>query len=146
MVALATTGCGDGHRASAVTRPAAYVITIGKSQARVEIASTPQERERGLMGRTALGANEGMLFLFADYQKRAFWMKDTKIPLSIAFVTRDGLIADIQDMEPETMTLHQSSQPAIMALEMPKGWFERNGVKVGDGITLPTDLVPREIR
>jgi uncharacterized membrane protein (UPF0127 family) len=103
----------------------------------VEIADTPAKQEAGLMGRTALAADAGMLFVFDRDQPLSFWMKDTLIPLSIAFINSEGLIVDIQDMQPLDETPHDSAAPAKYALEVNQGFFAANGIQVGDQAVLP---------
>ena len=98
----------------------------------VEVPKTPQERAQGLMGRRHLGENEGMLFIFETEDYHSFWMKNTLIPLSIAFLDREGKILKIADMEPLTLESHPPPRPILYALEMKKGWFSANGVQVGD--------------
>jgi hypothetical protein len=98
----------------------------------VEVAKTPEERTRGLMGRKHLGKDEGMLFIFEKEDYHGFWMKDTQIPLSIAFIDKEGRIVRITDMKPLTLETHNPPQPILYALEMKKGWFSANGLKVGD--------------
>ncbi len=100
----------------------------------VEVARTPTERAKGLMGRRSLGWEEGMLFIFEVEDYHSFWMKDTPIALSIAFIDREGRIVSITDMEALSLDSHSPPAPILYALEMRKGWFSRNGVKVGDRI------------
>jgi len=96
-----------------------------------ELARTPQEREMGLMYREALEKNTGMLFIFQDSQVRSFWMKNTFIPLDIAYLDAELRVVDIQGMEAQTLDSHPSAQPAMFALEVPLGWFEEMGIGVG---------------
>jgi uncharacterized membrane protein (UPF0127 family) len=103
----------------------------------VEIAATDAERERGLMGRTALAEDAGMLFVFDQEQQLSFWMKDTLIPLSIAYIDGGGRIVDIQDMQPLDETPHPSAEPARYALEVNQGFFAARGIQVGDRAELP---------
>jgi hypothetical protein len=98
----------------------------------VEVAQTPEERSHGLMGRKHLGRDEGMLFIFETEDTHGFWMKDTLLPLSIAFIGKDGRIVWITDMKPLTSDSHVPPRPILYALEMNKGWFSSHGVKVGD--------------
>ena len=98
----------------------------------VEVAQTPEERSRGLMGRKYLKKDEGMLFAFTTEDYHGFWMKDTLIPLSIAFIDKDGRVAWVTDMKPLTLDSHVPPRPILYALEMNKGWFSSHGVKVGD--------------
>ena len=103
----------------------------------VEIPATDAERERGLMGRTALPEDAGMLFVFDQEQQLSFWMKDTLIPLSIAYIDGGGRIVDIQDMQPLDETPHPSAEPARYALEVNQGFFAARGIQVGDRAELP---------
>jgi hypothetical protein len=98
----------------------------------VEVAKSPEERANGLMGRKHLGKNEGMLFIFEIEDYHGFWMKDTIIPLSIAFIDREGRIVKITDMKPLALESHIPPKPVLYALEMNKGWFSANGINVGD--------------
>ncbi len=98
----------------------------------VEVAKTPTERAKGLMGRKHLGPEEGMFFIFETEDYHSFWMKDTLISLSIAFIDKSGRIVRITDMKPLSSASHPPPVPILFALEMKKGWFSANGVKVGD--------------
>ena len=98
----------------------------------VEVAKTPEERAKGLMERKQLGQDEGMLFIFEKEDYHGFWMKNTLIPLSIAFMDREGRIVKITDMKPLTLESHDPPKPILYALEMKKGWFSANAIKVGD--------------
>jgi uncharacterized membrane protein (UPF0127 family) len=105
----------------------------------VEIADTEEAHQQGLMGRTSLPPDSGMVFLFSEEQVRRFWMKDTLIPLSIAFFRADGAIVSIVDMEPctaEPCHLYGSGVPAQGALEVNQGFFEDHGVRLNDVITV----------
>ncbi len=98
----------------------------------VEIADTDAERQQGLMGRTALAEDAGMLFVFGREQQLSFWMKNTLIPLSIAYIDAQGRIVDIQDMQPLDETSHPSAAPAQFALEVNQGFFAEHGIEVGN--------------
>jgi hypothetical protein len=100
----------------------------------VEVAKTPNERSKGLMGRKHLGQNEGMFFIFETEGYHGFWMKDTLIPLSLAFIDKEGRIIKITDMKPLTLESHDPPAPILYALEMKRGWFSANGIKAGDVI------------
>jgi hypothetical protein len=100
----------------------------------VEVAKTPEERAMGLMGRTHLGKDEGMLFIFDAEGYHSFWMKNTVIPLSIAFIDKEYKIVKISEMKPLTVDSHPPPQPILYALEMGKGWFSVNGIKAGDAV------------
>jgi hypothetical protein len=102
-----------------------------------EIAANDEDRRRGLMDRKELDDGKGMLFVFERDQRLAFWMKDTLIPLSIAFITADGRILEIRSMKPQDLTPVESSRSARYALEVPLGWFDRSGVVPGDRIDIP---------
>jgi uncharacterized membrane protein (UPF0127 family) len=108
----------------------AWVI-FGTDTVHAEVARTFEERERGLMYRETLEKGRGMFFVFPDAQIRSFWMKNTFIPLDIAYLDAELRIVDIQAMEAETLDPHPSAQPAMFALEVPLGWFQEVGILVG---------------
>lgn len=112
-------------------------LTLKEKKIRVEVARTESEKAKGLMFRESLGEDEGIIFVYAREEILSFWMKNTRIPLSIAFIDQRGRIVDIQDMEPFSLRTHFSARPAQYALEMNKGWFQRNGVGVGDFVKFP---------
>jgi hypothetical protein len=99
-----------------------------------EIAATEPTRTTGLMNRFSLQPDHGMLFVFPQPQTLAFWMKNTYVPLSIAFIGSDGRILNIDDMAPLTETTHPSRGAALYALEMKKGWFAQHAISAGDAI------------
>jgi uncharacterized membrane protein (UPF0127 family) len=109
-------------------------------QLQAEIANTPNEREVGLMNRSSLSADAGMLFVFPSDTNAAFWMKDTLIPLSIAFVRADGTIVHIEDMRPQTETNHYSTEPYRYAIEANVGWFAAQGISAGDKAEIPSGI------
>jgi uncharacterized membrane protein (UPF0127 family) len=96
-----------------------------------ELAQTPDERSTGLMFRTAMGTNQGMLFAFEQAGQQCFWMKNTLLPLSVAFVADDGSIVNVDDMKPQTLDSHCSTKPVRFVLEMNQGWFAKRGIKPG---------------
>ena len=100
-----------------------------------EIAATEATRTTGLMNRFSLQPDHGMLFVFSDPQPLAFWMKNTYVPLSIAFIGADGRIVNIDDMAPRTEDRHPSRGLALYALEMKKGWFAERGIGSGDAVS-----------
>ena len=102
-----------------------------------EVARTEGEKEKGLMFREVLPEDEGMLFIYEDEGFLSFWMKNTRIALSIAFIDSRGRIIDIQDMEPFSLASHTSRLPAKFALEMNRGWFQRNGIRMGNVVKIP---------
>jgi uncharacterized protein len=108
----------------------AWVI-FGADTVRAEVAQTPEQRERGLMYRESLEPGRGMFFVFPDVQTRSFWMRNTFIPLDIAYLDANLRIVDIQAMEPMDENTYPSAQPAMFALEVPLGWFAEAGIGVG---------------
>ncbi|MFT3804831.1 MAG: DUF192 domain-containing protein [Burkholderiaceae bacterium] len=106
-------------------------IQAGMHLIRAEVADSPDTRAKGLMFRPGLGPNEGMLFVFEGAATHCFWMKNTRIPLSIAFIDDSGQIANLADMQPFDETSHCAARPVRFALEMEQGWFARRGVKAG---------------
>ena len=110
-------------------------IKVAGHELKVEVADTDPQREQGLMYRKQLGKNDGMLFVFDEPAYHAMWMKNTLIPLSVAFVDRNGEILNILDMEPQTLDTHMAAGPATYAIETNKGWFAANKVKAGDKVT-----------
>src|SRR5690242_395058 len=103
---------------------------------KLELAKTEQEQETGLMGRTSLPEDGGMLFIFPQKSRTSFWMKDTLIPLSIAWIDENGKILEIQDMEAQSEALHTPAQPYLWALEVPKGYFAKKGIQPGSTVKL----------
>ncbi|HQT31099.1 MAG TPA: DUF192 domain-containing protein [Thiobacillus sp.] len=106
-------------------------LSIGKQVFQVELAATPSARERGLMGRTRLAANGGMLFKFEQAAPYCFWMRNTPLPLSIAFIDTRGRITDLADMQPHSDTLHCPKTDVRYALEVAQGGFAQRGITVG---------------
>ena len=109
-------------------------LMVGNHRIHAEIADTPQSRERGLMQRDHLCADCGMLFVFERADRYNFWMKDTPLPLSIAFIAADGVVINIEEMQPDTTDVHRANGDALYALEMNSGWFAKNGVKPGNRV------------
>jgi uncharacterized membrane protein (UPF0127 family) len=139
----ADAGRSGGDSAGAPNAPDLRTVTIDSGgeevEVRVEIADSPDEQATGLMNRTALAEDRGMLFVFPEEEVRSFWMKNTLIPLSIAYIDSEGRIVDLQDMKPldDEEPHYVSAEPARYALEVNKGFFEENGVEVGDRAELP---------
>lgn len=121
--------------ATAQTGPQPRLRTIdlqaGIHIIRTELAITPEQQATGMMFRQAMGTNEGMLFVNEEPGQRCFWMRNTLIPLSIAFIADDGSIVNIADMEPRSEKSHCSAKPVRYALEMNLGWFAKRGLKAG---------------
>ena len=107
------------------------VLTVGDHKVTAEVVVTPEQRAVGLMHRFSLKPDHGMLFVFERSEPLSFWMKNTFIPLSIAFIGADGRIVNIEDMKPQTEDTHWSKGPALYALEMRKGWFAEKGIGPG---------------
>jgi hypothetical protein len=131
--------CGSSEETGPSPTLATATITFTGAAGRpvglvVEIADTPAARTRGLMFRETLDANAGMLFVWPEDTGSGFWMMDTTIPLSIAFISAAGGILDIQDMKPLDTTLHHSPEPFRYAVEANRGWFEENGIAEGDRV------------
>jgi uncharacterized membrane protein (UPF0127 family) len=106
-------------------------LTIGGHKATAEVAATDAHRSTGLMHRRMLPENRGMLFIFPDVAMHGMWMMNTYVPLSVAFLDREGRIINIEDMQPQTKNTHTASKPAKYALEMNLGWFAKRGIKPG---------------
>ncbi|WP_426146344.1 DUF192 domain-containing protein [Polaromonas sp. DSR2-3-2] len=108
-----------------------------------QVALTPQERQIGLMQRKNMPQHEGMLFVFEQASVQCFWMKNTLLPLTAAFVADDGTIVNTADMKPETTDSHCSAKPVRYVLEMNKGWFVKKGITQGSKLSGPMFEVPR---
>lgn len=106
-------------------------LTAGFHRIEAEVAATDQNRQVGLMNRRAMPAQRGMLFVFTHNNTHCMWMRNTLIPLSVAFVDDSGAIINIEDMQPQTESNHCARQPARYALEMNLGWFAQRGIKAG---------------
>jgi uncharacterized protein len=110
-------------------------VRVGPHPIKVEIAAEEPQRMQGLMHRKSMPKEEGMLFVFDEPGYHSMWMKNTLIPLSVAFIDKDGVILNILDMEPQTEDSHMAAGPAVYALETNKGWFAGKKVKPGDKVT-----------
>jgi uncharacterized membrane protein (UPF0127 family) len=106
-------------------------LSAGMHLIQAQVASTPDQRSIGLMFRREMPANEGMLFIFEQPQTQCFWMKNTLLPLTAAFVADDGTIVNLADMKPLTTDTHCSTQAVRYVLEMHQGWFDKRGIKAG---------------
>ena len=123
------------HAQDSPTELRVIPLQAGMHLIRAEIGSTPEERSRGLMFRQRLGPNQGMAFVFEQVAVHCMWMKNTNIPLSVAFMSDDGTILNVEDMQPHTENSHCAARPARYALEMNLGWFAKRGIKPGTRIT-----------
>lgn len=110
-------------------------LNIGVHLIRAELAVSDEERARGLMFRQSMGENEGMAFRFPHSRQVCMWMKNTLIPLSVAFISEDGRIINIEDMQPQTLEPHCAKRPARFALEMNQGWFRKRGIQPGTAVS-----------
>jgi uncharacterized membrane protein (UPF0127 family) len=113
---------------------AAATLRVGMHNIRAQLAVTPQQRQIGLMHRQHMPSHEGMLFVFDAPAPQCFWMRNTLIPLSIAFLADDGTVVNLADMKPQSDESHCSAKPVRYALEMNQGWFAKRGVKPGTRI------------
>jgi len=109
----------------------AVTLTAGMHNVHAQAAITPDQRQIGLMYRRDMPTNDGMLFVFEEPQPQCFWMKNTLLPLTIAFVADDGTIVNLADMQPMNEASHCSAKPVRYALEMNQGWFAKRGIKAG---------------
>lgn len=116
---------------TAAARDTLTPLTIGKHAFKVEVAHTPTERARGLMERTQLAANGGMLFVFETADRHCFWMRNTPLPLSIAFIDESGRIVSVADMQPHSETLHCPPAAIRYALEVEQGGFRQRNIAPG---------------
>jgi uncharacterized membrane protein (UPF0127 family) len=110
-------------------------LAAGMHQIDAQVAQTPDQRATGLMWRKQMPQHEGMLFVFEQPFRQCFWMKNTLLPLSAAFVDDDGTIVNIADMKPQSLDAHCSDKPVRYVLEMNQGWFAKKGIKAGAKLT-----------
>ena len=106
-------------------------LSAGMHKIDAQVAVTPDQTATGLMWRTQMPQHEGMLFVFPQAFQQCFWMKNTLIPLSAAFIEDDGTIANIADMQAKSLASHCSTKPVRFVLEMNQGWFAKRGIKPG---------------
>lgn len=109
-------------------------LSAGMYRIEAEVAANDASRAQGLMSRRSLPAGQGMLFVFRQADRHCMWMRNTYVPLSVAFLDRDGYILNIEDMQPETETNHCAARAASFALEMNLGWFSDKGIRPGTRI------------
>jgi uncharacterized membrane protein (UPF0127 family) len=136
LVALCAALFCSAASAQQVPQPKLPAVELqsGMYLIKAEVAGNYQTRMIGLMGREQMAANEGMLFLFPEHEKQCMWMKNTLLPLSVAFIDDKGVILNIEDMKPQTEDSHCSAGPAPYALEMNLNWFKNKGLKAGSKI------------
>lgn len=109
-------------------------LTIKTAKLKAEVAADANSRTIGLMNRFSLKPDQGMIFVFAQSEPLAFWMRNTFVPLSIAYIDSKGVIVNIVDMKPQDESTHPSTGPAMFALEMKQGWFKERGIVAGDKV------------
>ena len=109
-------------------------LSIGIHQIDAQIASTREEASIGLMFRKEMPPLEGMLFVFPQAEPFCFWMKNTFIPLTVAFIADDGSIVNLEDMQPQSTQSHCAKKPVRFVLEMNQGWFKKRGIKAGSRV------------
>jgi uncharacterized membrane protein (UPF0127 family) len=110
-------------------------LQIGPHPVRAVLAATPRRRAWGLMLRLAVANGQGMLFVYPSPRRICMWMMYTFVPLSIAFIRQDGVISNLNDMEPLTRQSHCAIEPVLYALEVPQGWFAAHSVTLGDEVS-----------
>ena len=129
--------CGTAWAQSEIPSPKLPTLSlkVDGQVIRVEVARREVDRRQGLMYRTTLGKNEGMLFVYAKPMRLCMWMKNTPLPLSVAFIDAQGKIVNIADMQPHTLQAHCAARPVPYALEMRQGWFCQKAISAGSVVT-----------
>ena len=130
LLALWLTGPALAQEAPQTQLPRT-TLTAGIHRMDIQVAQTPEQHQVGLMYRSEMPQGEGMLFVFQAPAKQCFWMKNTLLPLTAAFVADDGSIVNLEDMKPQSTDSHCSLKPVRYVLEMNQGWFARKGIKPG---------------
>jgi uncharacterized membrane protein (UPF0127 family) len=133
-VGIAFLAASAGAQTGPQPRLPTVQLRAGMHLIAAEVAQTPQQQATGMMFRTSMGANEAMLFADEQASVRCFWMRNTLIPLAIAFLKDDGTVVNIAEMQPRSDDSHCSKAPVRYALEMNAGWFAKRGVKPGSRI------------
>jgi hypothetical protein len=118
-------------------------LAAGMHRIQVEVAADDAARQQGLMFREKMATNSGMVFVFDQSAKQCMWMKNTLLPLSVAFIDADGRIVNIEDMQPQSLETHCSARPVKYALEMNLGWFKQRHIKPG---MLIDGLLPKQAK
>lgn len=157
FMAFVSLGCQNGTNGGENALPAGALgpletvkFPLGGVEVEIEIAFYANEQEQGLMFRDSMPENHGMIFVYREPEYLNFWMKNTRIPLSIAFVREDLIIGNIEEMKAgpkqgDPSERYHSRYQSRYALEMNTGWFEKHGVKEGDRIALPLEAIERAI-
>ena len=144
LLAAVTIGCNGGDGEPVPTgsdgAPLTRITFVNKEGDEIDlfvaVVDTPEERGRGLMFRESMPENQGMLFVFEQEGKYSFYMRDTPLPLSIAFIEGEGDIIEIEDMQPLTEDLHTPDEPYLYAVEANQGWFDRHGISAGAAVRI----------
>jgi uncharacterized membrane protein (UPF0127 family) len=131
LATLATVAVALPAQAQQLQKFPTTTLNAGLYLIKAEVASTEAQREQGLMFRDKMGANDGMVFAFGAPAGVCMWMKNTLIPLSVAFMDETGKIINIEEMKEQTLDSHCATKPATYALEMNKGWFKQKNIKPG---------------
>jgi uncharacterized protein len=134
---LVAASCSVSVAQAPVAKLPAIKLNAGIHNIQAEVAQTPDQRSQGLMFRKDMGANEGMLFVFEQPAVQCFWMKNTHLPLSAAFIDDAGTVVNIADMRPLSEQSHCSTKPVRFVLEMNQGWFAKRGIGPGAMISGP---------
>ncbi len=143
ILALATMAANADTSTQEITKFPTTTLTAGMHVIHAEVATSKEEQAQGLMFRKKMGTNEGMVFVFKAPATVCMWMKDTLLPLSVAFIGADGTITNIEDMAPQTTDSHCSKKPIRYALEMNQGWFKKRNIRPGSTIFgLPSYMAP----
>jgi uncharacterized membrane protein (UPF0127 family) len=133
LASLITTGCNQPQGSGLPT----VKMKLGSQTFTLEIANTAETRERGLMRRDSMPADHGMIFVFKETSKMAFWMKNTRIPLDVVYIAEDGRVDSVKQMQPYVETAVWSDGPLKWAVELNQGEAEKAGVKKGDLLVIP---------
>lgn len=137
IAVFSSTALAQGNPGVAQTSLPRVFLQASLHRIDAQVAQTPQQREIGLMFREKMPVNEGMLFVFEQPAVQCFWMRNTRIALTAAFVADDGTIVNLADMKPMTDDSHCSKKPVRFVLEMNQGWFAAKGIKADSKLTGP---------
>ena len=142
VCSLMTTGSAQADNLPQMTLER-IILSAGMYQIDAQVAMNPEQRQIGLMFRKDMRQHEGMIFVFEQPTKQCFWMKNTLLPLTAAFISDDGTIVNLEDMKPQTLDAHCSDKPVRYVLEMNKGWFSKKGIKAGSKLQSALFQTPR---
>jgi uncharacterized protein len=131
LLLLGSASCAQDRPNEQPQELPAIQLNAGIHLIQAQLAMTPQQHSIGLMFRASMAPSEGMLFVFAEARQQCFWMKNTPLPLSAAFIADDGSVVNIEDMQPRTLDRHCSKKPVRFVLEMHQGWFAQRGLAAG---------------